>query len=83
MGDRIRVESATSQRDALFAIAHKCAALHRGGRRPTARTGHWSVDRSGRLVSDLAGTSGATEAWVTADHLTILLGDQSVTRQRS
>jgi len=64
----------------VFAGDGSAVATLPGGRR---RTGHWSVDRSGGLVSDLAGTSGATEAWVTADHLTILLGYQSVTLQRS
>lgn len=46
------------------------------------RTGHWSVDGSGRLVSDVMGTPGATEAWVAADQLTIRLGEESVTLQR-
>jgi len=55
---------------------------------PTPVTAGFPVFESGGLravglVSDLAGTSGATEAWVTADHLTILLGYQSVTLQRS
>ena len=49
----------------------------------TKRTGHWSVDGSGRLVSDLAGASGATEAWVAGDQLTIVLGDRSLTLRRS
>jgi hypothetical protein len=47
------------------------------------RAGHWSVDGSGRLVTDLTGTSGATDAWITAGHLTIVLGDSSVTLPRA
>jgi len=35
------------------------------------RRGRWSVDRRGRLVSDVMGREDATEAWVVGDELTI------------
>lgn len=35
------------------------------------RRGHWSVDATGRLHSDITGHQQSTEAWVAADRLTI------------
>jgi DNA-3-methyladenine glycosylase I len=35
------------------------------------RRGHWSVDRAGRLVSDVLGREDAAEAWVVGGELTI------------
>ena len=34
--------------------------------------GHWSVNRAGRLVSDVMGRDDAAEAWVVGDELTIV-----------
>ena len=35
------------------------------------RRGRWSVDRAGRLISDVMGHQDAAEAWIVADELTI------------
>ena len=53
------------------------------GARP--RSGHWSVDSSGQLVSDvMGGGSLPAEAWVSGDdQLTVNLGDRGVTFQRA
>jgi hypothetical protein len=51
------------------------------GDRP--RSGHWSVDSSGHLVSDVMGGGPMpTDAWVTGDQLTVNLGKAGVTFQR-
>jgi hypothetical protein len=47
------------------------------------RAGHWSIDQSGHLVSDVTGTPGAIEAWISGDVLTISIGGQGVTLRRS
>jgi hypothetical protein len=51
-----------------------------GGR---SRSGHWSVDSSGQLVSDVvAGRPMPTEAWVSGDQLTVSMGERGLTFQR-
>lgn len=47
------------------------------------RAGHWSIDQSGYLVSDITGTPGAVEASIGGDALTISIDGQGVTLRRS
>lgn len=48
------------------------------------RTGHWSVDSSGQLVSDIMGGHAMpTEAWVSGDELTVNIGKNAITLQRA
>jgi hypothetical protein len=48
------------------------------------RSGRWSVDESGHLVSDvMGGRPMPTEAWVTGDELTVNIGKNAVTLQRA
>ena len=44
----------------------------------TQRRGRWSVNRAGRLVSDVTGHEGAAEAWVVGDTLTIAAEGQAL-----
>ena len=46
------------------------------------RSGHWSVDSSGHLITDLMGLQGSLEAWITGEELTVELGGQGVTLHR-
>ena len=46
-----------------------------GGR---SRLGHWSVDGAGKLVSDAAGGSEATDAWIAGNELTISMGGEAM-----
>jgi hypothetical protein len=46
------------------------------------RNGRWSVDRAGRLVSDVTGQNEAADAWVAADQLTILADGSALTFTR-
>jgi hypothetical protein len=46
------------------------------------RSGHWSVDASGHLSTDLMGQQGSLEAWITGEELTVELGGQGVTLHR-
>ena len=46
------------------------------------RSGHWSADSSGHLITDLMGQQGSLEAWITGDELTVELGGQGVTLHR-
>jgi hypothetical protein len=51
------------------------------GARP--RSGNWSVDSSGHLVSDVMGGGPMpTDAWVSGDQLTVYVGKNGVTFQR-
>jgi len=48
------------------------------------RSGHWSVDSSGHLVSDIMGGHPApTDAWVTGDELTVNIAGNALTLQRA
>lgn len=47
-----------------------------------SRSGTWSVDSSGRLVSDITGTPGAIDAWVAGDHLTVTLEGRGLQFQK-
>ncbi len=48
------------------------------------RSGHWSVDSSGHLVSDIMGGHPMpTEAWVSGDQLTVNIGNNALTLQRA
>ena len=51
-----------------------------GGRK---QSGHWSVDTSGNLVSDVMGSEGTAKAWVANDRLSIELDGQGVTLVRA
>jgi hypothetical protein len=47
------------------------------------RSGHWSVDSGGHLVSDVMGGGPMpTEAWVSGDQLTVYLGKDGVSFRR-
>jgi len=46
------------------------------------RRGRWSVDRGGRLISDVMGHEGAAEAWIVADELTIVADGTALTFTR-
>jgi len=46
------------------------------------RRGRWSIDRRGRLVSDVMGHEGAAEAWIVADELTIVADGTALTFTR-
>ena len=46
------------------------------------RAGRWSVDSTGRLVSDVMGAEAATDAWVVGDQLTIIVEGNGVVLQR-
>ena len=49
----------------------------------TTRQGRWSIDSSGRLVSDIDGTDSPVDAWVVDDTLTIAMGGQGIKLRRS
>jgi len=51
-----------------------------GGR---TRSGQWSVDASGRLVTDVTGTMGAAQAWVAGDRLSIEIEGDGLTLVRA
>jgi hypothetical protein len=63
-----------------FTADGSVAAKMPGG---VTRTGHWSVDPSGRLVSDVAGSQEPADAWVVGDHLTLVLEGRGITLQRA
>ena len=46
------------------------------------RSGRWSVDPAGRLVSDITGTEGAVDAWIADDRLTLELDGRAITLER-
>lgn len=46
------------------------------------RTGRWSVDPSGRLVSDVTGTEEPADAWVVGDQLTLAMAGRGLSLQR-
>jgi hypothetical protein len=48
-----------------------------------AQSGHWSVDGDGKLVADLGGHRGETDAWIVGDQLTVSLGDRAFTLNRT
>jgi hypothetical protein len=48
------------------------------------RSGHWSVDPSGHLVSDImGGRAMPTDAWVSGDELTVNIAGNALTLQRA
>jgi hypothetical protein len=47
------------------------------------RSGRWSIDASGHLVSDIAGEEGPVNAWIAGDMLNLKLGDQGVALRRN
>jgi hypothetical protein len=59
-----------------FATDGTLDATMPGGRK---RSGHWSLDWSGHLLSDI---TGPTEAWVSGDQLTVTIGGQGLTFRR-
>ena len=44
--------------------------------------GRWSVDASGRLIADVAGSTQPADAWVAGGRLTVTLGRQSLSFER-
>ena len=46
------------------------------------KRGRWSVDRGGRLVSDVTGEGGAADAWVVGDQLTVSADGTTLTFTR-
>ena len=59
-----------------FAADGTLNATMPGGRQ---RSGTWSIDWSGHLLSDI---TGPTEAWVSGDQLTVTIGGQGLTFRR-
>ena len=47
------------------------------------RRGHWSVDRHGRLRTDVMGHDGDANAWVTGDQLVIDAAGTAITFTRA
>jgi hypothetical protein len=45
-------------------------------------SGHWSVDSTGRLRTDVTGHDGAADAWIVGDQLTIALQGEAFTFHR-
>jgi len=62
-----------------FSAAGRVTVQMLGG----TRSGRWSVDGAGRLQSDVTGRQETTDAWVTADQLTISVQGESMTLQRA
>ena len=60
-----------------FAADGTLNATMPGGRQ---RSGTWSIDWSGHLLSDI---TGPTEAWVSGDQLTVTIGGQGLTFRRA
>jgi len=46
------------------------------------QSGTWSVGDDGKLMVDLGGRGGSTEAWIANDQLTVSLGDRAFTLRR-
>ncbi|HEX7263288.1 MAG TPA: hypothetical protein VF383_03820 [Candidatus Dormibacteraeota bacterium] len=69
--------------DVSFAADGTLSASMPGAPGARPRSGHWSVDSSGHLVSDVMGGGPMpTEAWVSGDQLTVFVGENGVTFQR-
>jgi hypothetical protein len=62
-----------------FGLDGSVSAILPGGMK---RSGHWSTDSSGHLITDLMGQQGSLEAWITGEELTVELGGQGVTLHR-
>jgi hypothetical protein len=66
-----------------FAADGTLSASMPGMPRGRPRSGHWSVDSSGHLVSDIMGGGPMpTEAWVSGDQLTVNLGKDGLIFER-
>ena len=46
------------------------------------RNGHWSVDDTGRLRTDITGSEGSVDAWIVGNELTIALDENGMTFTR-
>lgn len=47
------------------------------------RSGHWSVNREGKLVADLGGRDQAADAWIAEDQLTVSAEGTALTLKRA
>ena len=67
-----------------FAADGTMSAITTGIAAGQDRSGHWSVDSAGRLVSDIMGGAPVpTEAWVSGDTLTVKLENNGLTLHRA
>jgi len=76
LGEALPGTWTNSMMTVTFGADGSVSAILPGGMK---RSGHWSVDSSGHLVTDLMGRHGSLEAWVTGEELTVKLGGQGVT----
>jgi len=76
LGEALPGTWTNSMMTVTFGADGSVSAILPGGMK---RSGHWSVDSSGHLVTDLMGRHGSLEAWVTGEELTVELGGQGVT----
>jgi hypothetical protein len=76
LGDALPGTWTNSMMSVTFGADGSVSAILPGGMK---RSGHWSVDSSGHLVTDLMGRQGSLEAWITGEELTVELGGQGVT----
>jgi hypothetical protein len=79
LGDALPGTWTNSMMSVTFGGDGSVSAILPGGMK---RSGHWSVDSSGHLVTDLMGRQGSLEAWITGEELTVELGGQGVTLNR-
>jgi hypothetical protein len=63
----------------VFAADGTVSATMLGG---VQHSGRWSVDANGRLVADVAGSTGPVDAWVVGDRLTVTIGGRGLALQR-
>jgi hypothetical protein len=63
----------------VFAADGTASATMMGG---VERSGRWSVDAGGRLVSDVAGSTEPVDAWIAGDRLTVTMGGRGIALQR-
>ena len=79
LGDALPGTWTNPMMSVTFGADGSVSAILPGG---MTRLGHWSLDSSGRLITDLMGQAGSLEAWITSDELTVELGGQGVTLHR-
>ena len=79
LGDALPGTWTNPMMSVTFGADGSVSAILPGGMK---RLGHWSLDSSGRLITDLMGQAGSLEAWITGDELTVELGGQGVTLHR-
>jgi hypothetical protein len=79
LGDTLPGTWTNPMMSVTFGVDGSVSALLPGGMK---RSGHWSVDSSGHLITDLMGRQGSLEAWITGEELTVELGGQGVMLHR-